>query len=179
MKRELTAREKGLLLFLAILVIALGYFKLIFEPIDQQVKDYRANTEQEQTLLDTELVRLAQMNKMKETVERIRASGEEKAIPAYDNSGVLLRELDRTLAAADDYTLEFSAQKSRDGYIILRPVSMSFQTGTYQQARAILDALCASDNINQISDLTISDTTVRGVRLVRTDLVITYFEVAP
>ena len=56
---------------------------------------------------------------------------------------------------------------------------MSFQTGTYQQARAILDALCASDNINQISDLTISDTTVRGVRLVRTDLVITYFEVAP
>ena len=74
MKRELTAREKGLLLFLAILVIALGYFKLIFEPIDQQVKDYRANTEQEQTLLDTELVRLAQMNKMKETVERIRAT---------------------------------------------------------------------------------------------------------
>ena len=36
MNRELTKRETAMLLFLVILVIALGYFKLIFEPIHDQ-----------------------------------------------------------------------------------------------------------------------------------------------
>ena len=177
MKRELTAREKGLLLFLAILVIALGYFKLIFEPIDQQVKDYRANTEQEQTLLDTELVRLAQMNKMKETVERIRASGEEKAIPAYDNSKALMVELHRILASAQEYSLDFSAGTTEEDYIVLRPISLSYTTATYTQSRAILDALSGSDYMNKISDLSIQTETGRGESGVKTAMVITYFEV--
>lgn len=37
MNRELTRRETVLLLILVVLVIFLGYFKLIFEPIQDQV----------------------------------------------------------------------------------------------------------------------------------------------
>ena len=55
------------------------------EPIDQQVKDYRANTEQEQTLLDTELVRLAQMNKMKDS-DILNEDNRERIVDTFINS---------------------------------------------------------------------------------------------
>ena len=52
MNRELTRRETVLLLILVVLVICLGYFKLIFEPIQDQVAQYQDTTSQEQSELE-------------------------------------------------------------------------------------------------------------------------------
>lgn len=86
MNRELTKRETAMLLFLVILVIALGYFKLIFEPIHDQTARYQSDTVQEQSELELELVRLDQMQKMQQKIDEVRASGEERTIPEFDNS---------------------------------------------------------------------------------------------
>ena len=177
MKRELSTREKVMLLVLTVIVIALGYFKLIYEPINDQIADYQSKMEQEQTENASLAVRLAQMRKMEKAVEEIKASGEVKAIPGYDNSGCLMRELYRILNETNEYSLEFSGQTTVDGYIVLRPVSLSFQTDTYAQARAIIDALSGSENLNQISDLNIRYGSGQNSNTVITDLVITYFEV--
>lgn len=72
MNRELTTREKTLLLVLAVLVIALGYWKLVFEPINEQVASYNDMAEQEQAEIDSSVVQLAQMRKMQKAVERRR-----------------------------------------------------------------------------------------------------------
>ena len=64
MNRELTGREKTLLLVLVILVLTLGYFKLIYEPINDQIDVCRVNTEQEQTEMDGLLVRLEHKRSM-------------------------------------------------------------------------------------------------------------------
>ena len=69
MNRELTTREKTLLLVLAVLVIALGYWKLVFEPINEQVASYNDMAEQEQAEIDSSVVQLAQMRKMQKAVE--------------------------------------------------------------------------------------------------------------
>ena len=90
MNRELTGREKAMLLIFIVLVIVLGYYKLILEPINDQVADYRESTSQEQTELATELVRLQQMRKMEQSVEELRQSGKAKPIPAYSNSRQLM-----------------------------------------------------------------------------------------
>lgn len=135
MNRELTTREKTLLLVLAVLVIALGYWKLVFEPINEQVASYNDMAEQEQAEIDSSVVQLAQMRKMQKAVEAQKEAGEVRAIPSYDNSGILMRELYQILANTNEYTVDFSAATSREGYIVLRPVSLTFQTGTYEQAR--------------------------------------------
>ena len=178
MKRALTSREKGMLLFLAIIVIALGYFKLIFEPVQTETALLKDNTSQEQTLLSSSLVQLEQMHRMQRAIEEIKQDGETKAIPAYDNSGMLMRELYRILATTNEYSLDFSAQTVQDGYIIRRPISMTFYTDSYEQARGVVDALSGSDNLNQISDLSISENRGKNKDQVQTDLLITYFEVA-
>ena len=49
MNRELTKREKILLLIFAILIIVLGYYKIILEPIDDQISNYEGMQLQEET----------------------------------------------------------------------------------------------------------------------------------
>ena len=118
------------------------------------------------------------MQKMQRKIDEVRASGEERTIPEFDNSGKLMLDLHRILDTAMDYSLDFSQSTTQDSYIVLRPVTMSFQTHTYAQARAIVDALSESENMNQISDLSIRTNQGQDRDLVQTDLVITYFEVA-
>lgn len=179
MNRELTLRERVLLLILLALVMALGYFKLIFEPVNDQVAEYRSETSQEQMELEAALVRAAQMQKMQQTVDALKADGKAKAIPQYDNSTRLMLELHRILETANDYSLDFSAGTTQEGYIVLRPLGLTFRTTSYAKARAVIDALHDSENINRISDLSIRMEQGTGGNSVQTSLTITYFEVAP
>ena len=179
MNRELTTREKTLLLVLAVLVIALGYWKLVFEPINEQVASYNDMAEQEQAEIDSSVVQLAQMRKMQKAVEAQKEAGEVRAIPSYDNSGDRRGGQEQSPPWTPEHTKNFSAATSREGYIVLRPVSLTFQTGTYEQARAIINAIGSSDNLNQISDVNIRAGQGASRSAVQTSLTITYFEVAP
>ena len=61
---------------------------------------------------------------------------------------------------------------------MLRPIVMTFRTSTYTQARQIVDRLCSSENISQISDMNMNTYTEgRNSGTVETTLVITYFEI--
>ena len=44
MNRELTLREKVLLLILIVLVMVLGYFKLLYEPVSDRIARCREDT---------------------------------------------------------------------------------------------------------------------------------------
>lgn len=110
MNRELTKREKTLLLILVLLVLALGYFKLILEPINDQITTYRANTDIEQTQLDTDRVKLAQLEQMRAAIAAIKATGEERAIPQYDNDVVLMKDLHAILSSASEYEIDCTAE---------------------------------------------------------------------
>ncbi|MFQ9771448.1 MAG: hypothetical protein ACLRX4_07905 [Oscillospiraceae bacterium] len=63
MNRELTLREKVLLLILIVLVMVLGYFKLLYEPVSDRIARCREDTAQEQLALEQNAVRLAQMER--------------------------------------------------------------------------------------------------------------------
>lgn len=179
MNRELTLREKVLLLILIVLVMVLGYFKLLYEPVATASR-CREDTAQEQLALEQNAVRLAQMEKMEQALADIRAAGGSKAIPHFNNSEALLRELRGLLAGTGEYSLDFGDGTTQQGYIVLRPVSMTYRTSTYEQSRAIIDRLSASDNINRISDLSIRrDERSGGGQGYQTVLTVTYFEVAP
>ena len=92
----------------------------------------------------------------------------------------LLRELRSLLTGTGEYSLDFGDGTTQQGYIVLRPVSMTYRTSTYEQSRAIIDRLSASDNINRISDLSIRrDERSGGGQGYQTVLTVTYFEVAP
>lgn len=177
MNRVFSTREKVLLVILAVLVLCIGYFKLILEPINDGVAAYQAEAAAEQDEILQNSALLAKMRQMRTELETLHASAEAKPLPAFDNSDRLLVELHATLGRANDYTLTFGTVAPLDGsaYIMRRPLSLTFKTDTYAQARAILDALHDSDTINQISDLSVifqNDDTLS------VSLTIAYFELA-
>ena len=180
MNRELTRREKILLLVLIVVVLVAGYCKLILIPINDQISSYRLNMEAEQTELDANQGKMAQMQKMQKAIEEIKAAGEKRTIPQYDNSGKLMIELHEIMSDTLDYSLDCSAGTVQQDYIMLRPIVMTFRTSTYAQARQIVDRLCSSENISQISDMNMNTYTEgRNSGTVETTLVITYFEIMP
>ena len=179
-EEELTRREKTLLLVLIVVVLVAGYCKLILIPINDQISSYRLNMEAEQTELDANQGKMAQMQKMQKAIEEIKAAGEKRTIPQYDNSGKLMIELHEIMSDTLDYSLDCSAGTVQQDYIMLRPIVMTFRTSTYAQARQIVDRLCSSQNISQISDMNMNTYTEgRNSGTVETTLVITYFEIMP
>ncbi len=177
MKYEFSKREKTLLVILCVFLIIIGYFKLILEPINNRIDAYHADAFAEQAEIDQNMILLEKIRKMQKALDTMRANGECRAIPEYDNSGALMLELHSTLAKAQEYSLEFGSV-TQSGYIIFRPVSMTFETDTYQAARSILTALHDSDSVNQISDLRIDMDEQDEAQTVRVFLTITYYEIA-
>lgn len=153
MNRELTKREKTLLLVLVVLVLVLGYCKLFLEPIDRQITSFRTNTDIEQAELDTDRVRLAQLEQMQQAIAAIKASGQERALPQYDNDQALMTELDKLMAATLQYEVDCTEGTTQEGYLVLRPVTLTYQTASYAQSRQIIDALSASANVNFLSNV--------------------------
>lgn len=153
MNRELTKREKTLLLVLVVLVLVLGYCKLFLEPIDRQITSLRTNTDIEQAELDTDRVRLAQLEQMQQAIAAIKASGQERALPQYDNDQALMTELDKLMAATLQYEVDCTEGTTQEGYLVLRPVTLTYQTASYAQSRQIIDALSASANVNFLSNV--------------------------
>lgn len=157
MNRAFSTREKVLLVILALLLIGVGYFKLLLEPINESIDNYTQLASSEQDAMLQGTAQLVQLRQMEQELEVIHESGKAVPLPAYDNAEGLLVELNHILAASTEYTLNFGTADMLDGgYIVRRPLSLQFSAKNYAAARGILAALHDSANVNQISDLSVS-----------------------
>ena len=79
MDREFTPREKGMLLVLAVLLLALGYMKLFYAPVQQAVEDnqQRQTELQDQALI--EQTRALKMQVMEKELEELKAGKKQEA----------------------------------------------------------------------------------------------------
>lgn len=177
MNRELTKREKILLLVLAILIILIGYYKIVLEPINDDVSMYQGMTLQEETEIDAKNVQALRMRVMEKEIEQAKEKGERKEVPSYDNSAVLLPKLYGIMSMASDYSLDFRDLETEDK-VILRQIDMSFETKSFFQARKIIDKLYDMEYAFEIGDITMQKQTRSGTSGVTTNLNVTFFEAA-
>ena len=173
MKHVFTNREKILLVILAVLLIAVGYWKLILTPINDSIDALRQQTASEQDALIQDSARAARLTQMKAELETLLSDPNAKPLPDFDNSEKLLVELN-TILSGTDYTLNFANPTPLEtgSAILARPIFLTFEVSTYSAARAVLDALHDSQYVNLISDLNMD---LKG-STVRTTLSLTYFE---
>ena len=157
MNRELTKREKILLLILAILIIVLGYYKIILEPINDQITNYEGMQLQEETEVDTKTTQAMKMAVMEKEIEKAKASGIEREVPTYDNSKVLLPKLYEIMDASTDYSMTFQDIVT-EGNVVYRGIDITFQTRNYTQARKIIDEIIDMGYALEISDITMQET---------------------
>ena len=186
MNRPFTTREKVMLVILSLMIIGICYYKFLLEPINDQIEQYNQMAAGEQDIITQNMALIQKKKEMEQELEAIFAENPDPdPIPNYDNSGVLMVEIHSILDGTVDYTLSFSdTSLLSGGYLLRRPLELEFSVTTYSQARAIINRLHDSKNINQISDLSITRVnretkqTDEDIDTLRVKMVITYFELA-
>lgn len=175
MKKEFTQREKILLLVLTVLVIGLGYYKFVLQPINNRISEYR-NMESEISLeYEQNLIKAGQMDTMQKEIQKEQAKGIRRTVALYDNSVNLMPELYRIMKSSIDYSLDFGELVFESDFV-KRPVEITFDTSTYRQARAIIDRLYNSQYAMQVDGLTVTTEEAADKQIVTTYISIIYFE---
>lgn len=175
MRKEFTKREKIMLLVLAVLVIGIGYYKFVLQPINDKVSEYKNMESEVQLEYEQNQIKAARVSIMEKEIEEAKAKGIRRTIAAYDNSANLMPELYRIMKSTIDYSMDFGEIVFEDT-VVRRPVSITYETSTYKQARAIIDKLYKSQYAMQIDDLTIQTTDATDKSVVTTYISITFFE---
>ena len=181
MNRSLSKRETVLLVIMILLIIGIGYYKFILEPINNSVDKLVMMTQDEQDQIMQNTALIQKKKSMEAELEELFAQGTPTAIPSFDNSGILMVELHSILDDSLDYNLSFGDTASlKCGYLLRRPIKMEFRAADYYDARRIINRIHGSDNISQISDLEIAllDRDDNGEGAVKVTMVVTYFELA-
>ena len=141
MRRQLTAREWMLLALLGVILLISGYMLLFYIP--QTIERDRCLSETESIKLETEAaqIRLEEKRRMERELEELfSAETPPLSIADYDNLQPVMFELNSILAGTDDYTLSFSTVDASQT-IVRRSISMTFTTGSYESAKAVLQQL--------------------------------------
>ena len=154
MRRQLTTREWMLLALLGVLLLVSGYMLLFYMPQTAERDRCLGEAASCRTEIEAAQLRLEEKRRMERELEALFSAGEPpRSIADYDNLQPVMFELNSILASTQDYSLSFSTVDASQA-IVRRSISMSFTTGTYESAKAVLQQLhdsafrCMLDSVN-------------------------------
>lgn len=178
MNRVFTRREMIMLLILALLLLGLGYFKLVHEPVQEGIHAAENRKAEAETAFMVEAARLEQMRAMEAEIEALKAAGEESnaILPDYDNVENVMVQLNAILAAADQYSLTFEEIAVSEEGLVSRPIRLRFTAGRYDTARRIIDGLYHSYYRCGVSEITVISENDLSNEPVEVAMTITFFE---
>ncbi len=152
LSREFTTGEKILLVILALIIIALLYYRFFYVPCQNAITEAQSQKSALQSDLNVAQIKERQLRKMKEELDSIGELSETSSMPSYNNSKAELEELNAILESAKDYSIKFTGLK-KDGDQIRRNFALTFVTDTRNEARDILTKLAGSEFRCLLGDL--------------------------
>lgn len=152
LSRDFTLQEKLLMLVLALLLLGLGYYYMVDQPVRREI----ARCESEKAALQTELTalqsKLHTLETMKEELENIEASGDESVMMSYNASKDEIKLLNDVLARTNQYSVSF-INVTRDKDQIRRNFTLTFVAYDYETMADILTELTESKLRCRIADI--------------------------
>ena len=179
MKKSVSLREIILLVLLLTIIL---YYYLIQMPVQNSMDAISKQRADIQSEIDTKTGLLVSQKSMEKQLDEIykQYNGNPPRLPEYDNSDAVIVQLNTILASADSFSINFKDQITEDAPLVMRrAVMLSYTTKTYAAAKSILKNLDSCTFENQISDLNITDNTVKNSTEdanVEVSLVMTFFE---
>ena len=155
LNREFTIKENIILIVLAVIVIAIGYYYLVHKPVRSAIE--AAEAEIEELTVENEIIegRIAQLERM--SAETADPSALRLGYMAsYNNSEAELRLLNDILKDTLEYTVSFSGV-SRSGDLVRRSFTLHFRAEDYQSMKAVLEQLTDGEYRCLIGDLRCSE----------------------
>ena len=177
LNRELTTREKVLLLVLVLILLALAYYQFVDLPARTAIN--KAHSERDSLSIELSAVqtKLAVMRRMRDEMEDITAGGTVSEMKSYNNSKAEIALLNDILRGTPQYSINF-AEVTRDGDQVRRNFTLQFTTESFDTVVRVLRQLEQSPYRCLIGDLKISAARGGNVRFgtITVNATATFFE---
>ncbi|QNL45246.1 hypothetical protein H8790_04300 [Oscillibacter hominis] len=141
MNRTFTNREKVLLLILALVLLFVGYTKIVAQPVAQRMADAQLLGQSAQDELVLEIAKAQRLESMKQTLEQSGHAVQAASIPDYDNLENVMVQLDAILGLAQEYSLTFSDVTFGEDGLVSRPIQMTVSCASYEAAKQVMERL--------------------------------------
>lgn len=157
MSRALSRRERALAAVLAVLLVALVYYLLVYQPVQEELSSVETRQLDIAASIEVERAKTVKLEQMRGELALLEQNGAQETAPMarFNNEQNVITELSAILAAATDYDLSFSPLVT-DGGLVRRSIGMSFGCADYADARDILEQLYSCRYRCQIGDFSLS-----------------------
>lgn len=152
LSRDFTRKEKILLLILAIILVGLIYYRVVYVYVEKGIVSARAEEKTLQTELATVDKQIAEMDKMQAEIDEYKASGDISRMGSYNNSRDEIAFLNDTLEDTLRYSITFT-DVTRNGDQIRRNFTLQYQTENYDDAARIMRTLVTGQHRCQVGDI--------------------------
>ena len=144
MSRDFTVREKIMLLVLTLILLAVGYYLVVDQPIRTAINEAKSQQEELSTEMMLLQTKAASLSRMQSELDSIEQGGSLGKMGSYNNSKAELEELNQLLQDANTYDISFS-DVTRDGDLIRRSFSLTFSASDYDKAADLVNSLCTGE----------------------------------
>ena len=171
--RDFTRFEKLVLLFLTLVLMGLGYYRFVDQPVRNGIEEAHAERDNLKLQL-TVINRRISDYKLREE-ELIEAREIRQEMPSYNQSEAELQILNGILTLADQYALAFD-KITLDGNQIRRNFQLSFTAPNFETAKGIFSRLSVSQIRCLIGDIECSGVDVEDGAAVNVKADGTFYE---
>lgn len=161
--RSFTKKEKGLLLFLSLLVVIAVYYFAVHLPVTttiQECESEKAALETENTVL---LAKVQKKHQMEKELEEILSQEDAKEVPKYDNLASVTEYLNTALSQTTNFDLSVGDVKfDENAAIYRRPVTIRTSLYGYQSVQRVVTKVINCPYLCQIATVNITPYNRRG-----------------
>lgn len=143
LSRDFTLKERLLLLFLGLVLVALAYYQFVDKPVRAALESARVESEQLTVELQGVQEKLDQMHRMRNELEDVTSGGAASEMGSYNNSKEEIASLNEILKDTLQYSITF-ANVTRSGDQIRRNFSLQFTVDNYEGVERLLAALAVN-----------------------------------
>jgi hypothetical protein len=174
MKHSFTARELILICIAAVMALGIFYYEAVYKAFTQSAAKYdTAQLEDELTLAQMQAAQEAQM---KQAIADASVSKATAEVAVYNNLANEVNALGTILNGnAENVAINWSAPTLTDT-TVRRQASISFKTGSYEAARALIQSISDMKYRNIISSVTVTNATSTSDPSTTVSLTLTFFE---
>ena len=152
LSRNFSTKEKLLIALLAIILIGLVYYKLVYKNIQTALANANAEASTLQSELEMAQIKEAQINQMKNDMTTLSKSPK---MGSYNNSKLETAFLHTVLSGISDYSISFS-DVTRNGNQIRRNFTLQYRVPDYDTACDIMKQLTHGEYRCLINDVSCS-----------------------
>lgn len=163
LSRAFTKKEKGLMLFLAFLILFALYYFTVHMPCKEalaQAKSEKEALETENTVLQA---RCAKKDAMQAELDEILKNPSAQEVPKYDNLSAVTAYLNAILKPSLSYSISCGdVRYDENAGIYRRPVQIRCNVLGYDKAKNVLEIVRECPYLSMVSNVSMSAYTRRG-----------------